>query len=122
MSCLRRCLIGDLLDREIGDVIGQGITDVPKLFTYARYNAELSRAGLNALGLADIKPANVQQMDSVDHISEMQQVGRAVAKVVTTDHFAAIPACVAFAPIQRWVSPNESVLVQTIAEDKRPQP
>ena len=86
-----RCLIGDPLDREIGDVIGQGILNVPKLFTYARYNAELSREGLNALGLPDIKPADVQQMDSVDHIAEMQQVGRAVAKVVTTDHFAAFP-------------------------------
>jgi len=86
-----RCLIGDPLDREIGDVIGQGIPNVPKLFTYARYNAELSREGLNALGLPDIKPADVQQMDSVDHIAEMQQVGRAVAKVVTSKHFAAFP-------------------------------
>jgi patatin-like phospholipase/acyl hydrolase len=86
-----RCLIGDPLDREIGDVIRQGIPNVPKLFTYARYNAELSREGLNALGLLDIKPADVQQMDSVDHIAEMQQVGRAVAKVVTSKHFAAFP-------------------------------
>lgn len=86
-----RCLVGDPLDREIGDVIGHGIPNVPKLFTYARYNAELSREGLNALGLPDIKPADVQQMDSVDHIAEMQQVGRTVAKVVTSKHFAAFP-------------------------------
>jgi hypothetical protein len=30
-----KCLAGDLLDREIGTVIGQGIPNVPKLFTYA---------------------------------------------------------------------------------------
>ena len=36
------CIAGDLLDREVGTVIGQGIPGTPKLFTYARYNAELS--------------------------------------------------------------------------------
>lgn len=64
---------------------------MPKLFTYARYDAELSREGLNALGLPDIKPADVQQMDSVDNIAEMQQVGRAVKKVATSKHFASFP-------------------------------
>jgi len=87
-----RCLVGDPLDREIGDVIGQGIPNVPKLFTYARYNAELSREGLNALGLPDTKPADVQQMDSVDHIGEMQEVGRALAQQkVKSEHFAGFP-------------------------------
>jgi hypothetical protein len=84
-----KCLAGDLLDREIGTVIGQGIPDVPKLFTYARYNAELSREGLDALGLKHINPVHVQQMDSVDHIGEMQEVGRAVAEQkVKAEHFA----------------------------------
>ncbi|HEV3410797.1 MAG TPA: patatin-like phospholipase family protein [Chthoniobacterales bacterium] len=88
-----RCVAGAALDREVGDVIGQGIPDVPKLFTYARYNAELSRAGLKALGLAHIEPAHVQQMDSVDHIEEMREVGRAVAeRNVKSEHFAAFPA------------------------------
>jgi hypothetical protein len=88
-----KCLAGDLLDREIGSVIGQGIPDVPKLFTYARYNAELSREGLDALGLGHINPAHVQQIDSVDHIGEMQEVGQALAQQkVKTEHLAAFPA------------------------------
>jgi patatin-like phospholipase/acyl hydrolase len=83
-----KCLAGDVLDREVGDVIGQGIKDAPKLFTYVRYNAELSRAGLDALGLQHINPGHVQQMDSVDHIFEMQEVGRAVAEQkVNAAHF-----------------------------------
>ena len=53
-----RCLAGDPLDREVGDVIGKGIPNVPKLFTYVRYNAELSREGLDALGLKQIEPAH----------------------------------------------------------------
>jgi patatin-like phospholipase/acyl hydrolase len=83
-----RCLAGDPLDREVGDVIGKGIPNVPKLFTYVRYNAELSREGLDALGLKQIEPAHVQQMDSVDHLAEMQEVGRAVARKVEAEHFA----------------------------------
>jgi patatin-like phospholipase/acyl hydrolase len=82
-----KCLAGDLLDREVGDVIGQGIKDASKLFTYVRYNAELSREGLDALGLQQINPAHVQQMDSVDHIAEMQEVGRAVGVKVAMEHF-----------------------------------
>ena len=87
-----KCLAGDPLDREVGDVIGQGLPGVPKLFTYARYNAELSREGLDALGLPKIRPEHVQQMDSVEHISEMQDVGCAVAKKVRMEHFKGFAA------------------------------
>jgi len=88
-----RCLAGDQLDREIGDVIGKGIPNAPKLFTYVRYNAELSREGLNALGLRDIKPEHVQQMDSIDHVDEMRHVGCAVAEQkVKPEHFKNFPA------------------------------
>ncbi len=88
-----KCLAGDSLDREIGSVIGQGIPNVAKLFTYARYNAELSRDGLDALGLEHINPVHVQQMDSVDHIGEMQEVGQALAEQkVKCEHFAGFPA------------------------------
>ena len=87
-----KCLAGDLLDREIGNVIGQGIPNVPTLFTYARYNIELSREGLDALGLKHINAQHVQQIDSVDHVSEMQEVGRTLAlQKVKTEHFTAFP-------------------------------
>jgi uncharacterized protein len=65
---------------------------VLKLFTYARYNAELSRDGLDALGLEHINPVHVQQMDSVDHIGELQQVGRTLAEQkVKAEHFVGFP-------------------------------
>jgi hypothetical protein len=88
-----KCLAGEVLDEEVGTVIDEGISNVPKLFTYARYNPELSREGLDALGLTSISPAHVQQMDSVEYLSEMQQVGQAVAKQkVSAVHFAGFPA------------------------------
>jgi len=84
------CLAGDPLDREVGDMIGKKGPAMPKLFTYLRYNAELTRDGLDALGLADIQPEDVQKLDSTEHIKELQQVGRAVVeKKVRPEHFAA---------------------------------
>ncbi|MCB1859037.1 MAG: patatin-like phospholipase family protein [Gammaproteobacteria bacterium] len=87
-----RCLNGEELDREIGDLIDRdGSIHWPlqeKLFTYSRYNAELSRSGLDRLGLQDIDPQHVQKLDSIAYVGELQRVGKAVAKQVTLKHFA----------------------------------
>lgn len=81
------CRAGDPLDSEVGDLIGgQGPVN-PKLFTYVRYNAELTRGGLDALGLAHIQPEDVQALDSVAHIAELQTLGKAVAGRVQGAHF-----------------------------------
>lgn len=90
-----RCLHGGEIDSEVMDLkgdIGPGSLG-GKFFTYLRYNADLSRAGLDALGLPAIVPAQVQQMDSVQYIAQLQEVGRAVAREVDLTHFAAfLPA------------------------------
>ena len=75
-----KCLVGDQLDREIEDLIDSKGPVEPKLFTYIRYNVELSRESLDNLGLYDIKPKNVQKMDTIDHINDLQRVGQAVAE------------------------------------------
>jgi uncharacterized protein len=53
-----KCLAGDQLDREVGDMIGSAgaLKHGGKLFTYVRYNAELTEAGLTAIGCGDINP------------------------------------------------------------------
>ena len=53
-----------------------------------RYNTELTLEGLKKLGLSGIEPEHVQQLDSVEHIPELQQVGQAVAKSVKLEHFS----------------------------------
>ncbi|MBC7944351.1 MAG: patatin-like phospholipase family protein [Burkholderiales bacterium] len=75
-----KCLAGDVLDRELGDLCAARGPVEPKLFTYVRYNAELTRAGLDALGLNDIAPETVQKLDSVEYVRDLQRVGRAVAE------------------------------------------
>ncbi|MDH4080974.1 MAG: patatin-like phospholipase family protein [Nitrospira sp.] len=83
-----KCLAGDTLDREIGDLkLAKGPVGPNKLFTYVRYNAELTEEGLKNLGLSGINPKHVQQLDSTDHIKELQEVGKAVAKQVRPEHF-----------------------------------
>ena len=84
------CLAGELIDREVGDMIGMKGPVQPKLFTYVRYNAELTRDGLDKLGLPDIEPKDVQKLDSTEHIAELQRVGKAVVeKKVRREHFTA---------------------------------
>ena len=84
-----KCLNGGQLDREVWDMKGEnGAGPVsPKLFTYMRYNADLTRAGLDALGLSHIEPRTVQQLDSVEFIPQLREVGQAVARQVNIEHF-----------------------------------
>ena len=85
-----KCLAGDPLDCEIGDLIGKQGPVEPKLFTYLRYNAELTFKGLAELGLPHIRPEEVQKIDSVENIDDLQRIGRTVAqKKVKIQDFAA---------------------------------
>src|SRR5262249_943003 len=88
------CRAGDVLDREIGDVCASvgPLAREQKLFSYVRYNAELTRDGLDALGCQSIEPETVQQLDSIDGIPQLREVGQAiVARKVKEDHFAGFP-------------------------------
>jgi uncharacterized protein len=88
------CLAGDPLDRELGSLMpGLGpLAAHQKLFTYVRYNAELTREGLDAIGCTTIQPEAVQKLDSIDAIPELLEVGKAVAEIkVKKDHFAKFP-------------------------------
>jgi len=83
-----KCLAGDPLDREVGDMIGSAGPLKDKLFTYVRYNAELTAGGLAALGCPDIEPEVVQKLDSIDGIDDLLEVGAQVgARKVKGSHF-----------------------------------
>jgi len=84
------CRAGETLDREVGDLVGSAgpLQPEQKLFTYLRYNAELTRQGLDALGCRDIAPETVQQLDSIDGIPDLRRVGKKVAETkVLERHF-----------------------------------
>jgi patatin-like phospholipase/acyl hydrolase len=83
-----RCRHGAPIDLELGDLMHEHGLLEKRLFSYVRYNPELSRRGLNDLGLYDVVPERVQRLDSVQHVGELRRVGQAVARDVALEHFA----------------------------------
>lgn len=51
-----------------------------KLVTYQRITVGLTRERLDGLGLPDIDPVKVREMDAADQIGNMQKIGQAIAK------------------------------------------
>jgi hypothetical protein len=90
-----RCVYGDVIDRELGDLIPQGAdgapvpltTDLGRGFLYARYNAELTSPWLSRHGLGHVDPRKVSRLDSVDYIDQLREIGRRVAQEVKLEHF-----------------------------------
>jgi patatin-like phospholipase/acyl hydrolase len=81
---LGKCRFGADIDSEIGSlVVGDDSSSnwsAEKLFSYVRYDPDVTAQGLQNLGLNHIAPSSVQRMDSVKHIAEMQQVGQVYAE------------------------------------------
>lgn len=82
------CLNGHQIDRGIGDLVGIESPGGAHLFSYVRYNEELSSEGLARLGLPDIASEQVQRIDSVDNIDELTRVGQHIAQQVDRRHLA----------------------------------
>ena len=94
MTCriLGECKHGGEIDREFGDMVMQSADDTnwtgQKLFTYMRYDPDVTQEGLNKLNLHAIKAADVQKMDSVDYMSDIKLVGSSYAdRHVNVNHF-----------------------------------
>jgi len=68
----------EAIDSEIGDLVGNRAPLAEKLFTYSRYNVDLSRQGLDKLGLNGIDEKAVQPFD-IAHLDELQIVGKTAA-------------------------------------------
>ena len=94
-----RCTHGVAIDSEMGYLIPRedpakpGSPAIPvtvnlkRQFLYARYNADLSQPGLDAMGLSQIVSDEVRQMDSVKYIDKLREVGQAAGKKVDMAHF-----------------------------------
>ena len=88
---LGRCLAGPEIDREFGSRIDQPGVAGTTLFTYVRYNADLSDASLIAHGIADEgQRKGLRKLDAVAHIPQLEDLGRAVGESIDFDaNFAA---------------------------------
>ena len=93
-----RCRYGEPIDTEIGDFMqsdeayaSDGGPFAPKKFTYMRYNPNITPEGLADLGLSGIRSADVQEMDSPNHLADLIAVGKAFASKVELSQFGAFP-------------------------------
>lgn len=95
---LGKCRFGNDLDAEIDSMVAEGWPNPgkhgwrgpanPKLFSYLRYDPELTRKGLDELGLKSIQAEHVLGMDDVKHMDEMVKVGKKAAQLyVQPSHF-----------------------------------
>jgi len=83
---LGQCRYGAQIDRELGDLVVAGPPRPDRLFTYVRYNADISISGLQHLGLDP--PCAPLKMDQVRQIRLFQQIGKKAAdQVAVTQHF-----------------------------------
>lgn len=100
-----RCTYGAPLDSEILDLVPREVrdgmstaeqyrapmiplsTDLGRRFLYARYNADLSDAGLHDLGFPDVEPSNIQKMDAVENMPTLLKIGKAAGGAVKAEHF-----------------------------------
>lgn len=66
-------------DESALNLLGAGLA-AQKLVTYQRVTVGLTRERLDELGLPDVDPIKVREMDAADQITNMQRLGAAVAK------------------------------------------
>lgn len=90
-----RCTYGANIDLELKYMVPMDekgnlfplASDTKRHFLYARYNADLSRKGLNEMGLGNIDSDHVREMDSVLYIDQLRQVGSKAAEQISMEHF-----------------------------------
>lgn len=82
------CRLGEAIDSEVGDLKGTAAAGWPKLFSYVRFDVDLSEGGLKRLGLEQVRVNDVQALDSVEHVAELRQVGERLAQQVQPELFS----------------------------------
>ncbi|HWM59653.1 MAG TPA: patatin-like phospholipase family protein [Pseudonocardia sp.] len=83
---LGQCRYGPSVDTEFDDPVDEPVSQ--SLFSYVRYNVDLSRRGLDLLGLTGVDPRQVGRLDAVHAVPQLQQVGQQLAACVERSHFA----------------------------------
>jgi hypothetical protein len=80
---LGRCRHGPEIDREFGGRIEKLGVAGTNLFTYVRYNADLSDESLSAQGFtSERQRRGLRKLDAVAQISELEALGRAVGESI----------------------------------------
>jgi hypothetical protein len=96
MNCrtVGRCSYGPWLDLEVGDLVpsdeqGEKLPldqNLGRQFLYVRYDVELTRKGLDDLGLPDVDPELVSKLDSTEGMDDLLRIGGKLAERISKEH------------------------------------
>lgn len=89
-----RCSYGPWLDLEVEDLVptderGEKLPltqNLGRQFLYVRYDVELSREGLDDLGLPNVDPELVSKLDSTEGMDDLLRIGEKLAGRMHKDH------------------------------------
>lgn len=92
-----RCSYGPWLDLEIEDLVPRDSNhqpvplaqDLGRQFLYLRYDAQLTREGLDQMGLNDVDPKKVNKLDSTEGMADLLRIGEKVGEQIQKKHFGA---------------------------------
>ncbi len=82
---LARTRAGEEIDREFGSRLDAIAPGGRNLFTYVRYDADLSDESLAALGVSRRDARELRRLDAVGAMSQLREVGRSVAARVDVE-------------------------------------
>lgn len=90
-----RCNHGPWLDLEIADLIPRDSDhnpvpleqDLGRQFLYLRYDAELTRAGLDLIGVTHVDPGQVSKLDSIELMDELLLIGDKLSEQIQLEQF-----------------------------------
>ena len=84
---LGACRHGDAIDSEFDADDVAGAAPAAPLFSYVRYNADISAKGLGSAGLDAIDPNVVARLDAVGALDDLAAIGTQAAARVASEHF-----------------------------------
>src|SRR5207248_1773010 len=80
---LGRCRFGAVIDSEFGARIGQAAVAGSNLFTYLRYDVDLSDKFLDNHGIAKMKDKKrMRKLDSVDSMPRLEEFGTELGRAI----------------------------------------
>lgn len=81
------CRHGAHIDNEFSATDAPELPGREPLFSYVRYNADISRRGLDAAGLSGVDAKEVAKLDAVGALNDLGAIGAAARAQVSASHF-----------------------------------
>ena len=83
-----RCVYGNNIDSELGDMLTMDTALKDRLFTYSRVSPDISTEGLSKLGLQHISASEVFKIDCVGAVDKLLEIGSKEAQKLNSSVYS----------------------------------